>query len=499
MLDKKEDTFFDEKTADDEASEQLVKMIDEKNKTVKTDIAVGTKVTGTVSRIGSDYAFVDIGAKNEAVIAVAELKNKDGTLSVNQGDQFTAFVVSDSASETVLSKSLAGRGRTAATQELLDAMNSRVPVQGKVTGVAKAGITVKILGHRAFCPVSQIDLRYTEDINQYLNRTMDFVIMRVTEGGRNVVISRIPLLEGDLEKKIDALAKAAEARLVLKGRISRIADFGLFVDLGIGCDGLVHISEVSWERAENLAASFSAGQEVECVVLGVEKKSPLRTSKISLSIKQTIDDPWKSVGQKFAPGQSVPGRVTRLMPFGAFVEIAPGIEGLVHVSEMSWVKRVHHPSDVVAEGQQIQVAVLAVDETKKTVSLSLKDLGSDPWRDVETRFPAGTDVTGTVARRAKFGYFIDLAEGVTGLLAMPNIAADKKESVKEGQQLTVHVESIDTAQRRMSLSLGLKESRQQAAEISEFMDKQKPAAAPQTPRSTEFGSALLEALKKKNQ
>ena len=153
MKDKREDNFFDEKTADDEASEQLVKMIDEKNKSVRTDVGPGTKVTGKVTRIGADYCFVDIGAKNEAVMSIAEVKNKDGTLSVGLGDELTAYVVSDSSSETVLSKSLVGRGRTAATQELLDAMNSRVPVQGKVTGVAKAGITAKVLGHRAFCPV----------------------------------------------------------------------------------------------------------------------------------------------------------------------------------------------------------------------------------------------------------------------------------------------------------------------------------------------------------
>jgi small subunit ribosomal protein S1 len=471
-------------------------MIDASDKIVRTDIKPGVKVSGVITRIGADHVFIDIGAKNEAILSVAEVTGKDGALQVAVGDSVTAFVVSDVAGETVLSKSLAGKGRTAATQELLDAMNNKVPVQGKVTGVAKVGLSVKVLGHRAFCPVSQIDLKYTEDINQFLGKTMDFVIARVTEGGRNVVLSRIPLLEVGLEKKIDALAKAVEARFVLKGTISRIADFGLFVDLG-GCEGLVHISEVSWERAENLAASFSVGQEVECIVLGVEKRSPLRTSKVSLSIKQTIDNPWESVPSRFSVGQTVQGKVTKLMPFGAFVEILPGVEGLVHVSEMSWVKRVHHPSDVVAAGQQVQVVILAIDEIKKTISLSLKDLSSDPWKDAPTRFAPGTDVTGTVARKAKFGYFIDLAEGVTGLLATPNIAADKKESLKEGEQVTVHVESIDMAQRRMSLSLGLAESRQAAVEIQEYMSKQEAPAKEAAVNSTEFGAALLQALKNK--
>jgi small subunit ribosomal protein S1 len=497
MLGKKDDTFFDEKTADDDASENLRKMIDARDTALRTDLRQGAKVTGTVTRIGAEYVFVNIGARNEAMIAVTEMKNKEGALACAPGDTVTAYIVSDAAGETVLSKSLGGKGRTAAVQELLAAMNSRMPVQGKITGINKGGLNVKVLGHRAFCPVSQIDLKFTDKVNSYLGRTLDFVITRITEGGRNVVVSRIPLLESGLEKKIDALAKAGEARLVLKGKISRIADFGLFVDLG-DCEGLVHISEVSWERAENLAQSFTVGQEVECVVLSVEKKSPLRNSRISLSIRQTTDNPWKDITSKLAVGQSVAGTVTRLMPFGAFVELSPGIEGLVHVSEMSWVKRVKHPSDVVAVGEPVQVTVLALDETKRTISLSLKDMASDPWRGIESRFPAGTDHTGTAARKAKFGYFIDLAEGVTGLLPLPNIAPEKKNDLKEGARVAVHIESLDTVQRRISLSYGKKEPSRETAETRAYLAQHGAAAPKQGQRSTEFGSALLEALRKKN-
>jgi small subunit ribosomal protein S1 len=496
MLGKKDDTFFDEKTADDDASESLRKMIDAKGSSIKTSLSVGTKVSGTVTKVGQEYLFVDIGARNEAVIAAAEMKNKDGSVSVAQGDTLSAYIVSDASGETVLSKSFAGKGRTVAVQELKDSMQSRMPVQGKITGINKGGLNVKVLGHRAFCPVSQIDLKFTDDINSYLGKTLDFVIMRITEGGRNVVVSRIPLLESGLEKKIDALAKAGEARLVLKGTVSRIADFGLFVDLG-DFEGLVHISEVSWERAENLAQSFTIGQEVECIVLSVEKKSPLRNSKISLSIKQTMDNPWTSVASKLAVGQSVAGTVTRLAPFGAFVELIPGIEGLVHVSEMSWVKRVNHPSEVVTVGQPVQVTVLAIDETKRTVSLSLKDSAGDPWRDVEARFPVGAEVSGTAVRRAKFGYFIDLAEGVTALLPLGNIAADKKKTVTEGAVLSVRIESVDSAARRISLSLGMKEPQRDTAEVKEYMNKQTMVPPKQAPKATEFGAALLDALKKK--
>lgn len=498
MLDKKDDRFFDEKTADDAASASLMKMIDDKKEIITDNFTPGTKVTGKVARIGSEYVFVDIHGKNEAVMTLAEVTNRDGTLAVAAGEEITAFVASNNSGETILSKSLAGRGGAAAVQEILDALNNQVPVQGKVTGINKGGLNVKVLGNRAFCPSSQIDIKFTEDINGYLGKTLDFVITRVTEGGRNIVLSRVPLLEVDLGKKIDALAKAAEARLMLNGTITRITDFGMFVDIG-DFEGLVHISEVSWERAENLAGSFSVGQKVECIVLGVEKKSPLRNSKISLSIKQTSDNPWMSVATRFSAGQSAAGKVTKLMPFGAFVEIAPGIEGLVHVSEMSWVKRVHHPSDVVAVGQQVQVNILSIDETKKTVSLSLKDVSNDPWRDSQARFAVGSDVTGSVVKKVKFGYFVDLAEGVTALLPLGNIAADRKDAVREGAVVTARVESVDPQARRISLSLGMKEILQQSAEVKEYLSNQSAPAQKQTAQSTEFGAALLEAMKKNKQ
>jgi small subunit ribosomal protein S1 len=496
MFDAKDDNYFNERSSDDDAAEKLRSMIDAGVKVPLGEVAPGEKVSGTITKIGSEYAFVDIGGKTEAVISLHELAPAEGETGPAVGDPITAFVLEATGGETVLSLRYTAKGGSAVMQELLDAMNNRVPLQGKITGVNKGGFNVKVLGTRAFCPVSQIDLKFTEDPGTYIGKTLDFIITRITEGGRNVVVSRIPLLEGGLEKKIDALAKAGEVRLVLKGKISKVTDFGLFVDLG-DCEGLVHISEVSWERAEDLAGSFTVGQEIECVVLSVEKKSPLRNSKISLSIKQTIDNPWNSIAENFSIGQSYTGRVTRLAPFGAFVELCPGIEGLVHISEMSWVKRVNHPSEVVSEGQQVQVVVLAIDEKKKTISLTLKDVTNDPWRDIDYRFPAGSDASGTVVRKAKFGYFVDLAEGVTGLLPLPNIAAEKKTSISVGQQITVHVQSLDIENRRISLSFGMQDAVQESKAVNEYLTRQATAPQKAAASSTDFGAALLEALKKK--
>ncbi len=496
MFDAKEDTFFDERTADDESSEKLRSMIEAGVKAPRAEVTPGEKVAGTITKIGSEYAFVDIGGKTEAVIALQELAVAGDEKGPVVGDPITAYVIAANGGETILSFRYTTKGGSAVTQELIDAMKNRVPVQGKITGVNKGGFNVKVLGVRAFCPISQIDLKFTDDSTTYIGKNLDFVITRITEGGRNVVVSRIPLLEGGLEKKIDALAKAGEVRLVLKGKISKVADFGLFVDLG-DCEGLVHISEVSWERAEDLAGSFTVGQEIECVVLSVEKKSPLRNSKISLSIKQTVDNPWNTISDKFSVGQSCAGTVTRLAPFGAFVELIPGVEGLVHISEMSWIKRVRHPSEVLTVGQPVQVTVLAIDEKKRTISLTLKDVSNDPWRDIDYQFPAGSDATGEVVRKAKFGYFVDMAEGVTGLLPLANIAPDKKTSISVGSQIAVHVQSLDIENRRISLSFGLQDQIQESKVVNEYLTRQAAPPARAKASSTEFGAALLEALKKK--
>ncbi|HMA65798.1 MAG TPA: S1 RNA-binding domain-containing protein, partial [Chitinispirillaceae bacterium] len=284
---------------------------------------------------------------------------------------------------------------------------------------------------------------------------------------------------------------------VFRGTISRITDFGLFVQMA-DVEGLVHISEVSWERANNLNDSFSVGQEVDYVILGIEKKQPLRNSKISLSIKQVVDNPWTTIASKISVGQSVQGKVTRLASFGAFVEVVPGVEGLVHVSEMSWGKRIHHPSEVVQEGVTVTVTVLGIDTTKRTISLSLKDVANDPWKDAELRFPVGSEVAGKVAKKTKYGYFVDLAESVTGLLVFSNIVADKKETLKDGDEIKVMVEAIDLETRRISLSLGMKEAKEHQEEVSAYLHKQKAApVAKAAANDTEFGAALLAALKKK--
>ncbi len=496
MHTKKHDTFFDEETSETRAEKELLTMLGTYDKPVAVNLEKGAKVSGKIIKISDKYAFVEIGGKNEAVVELSELRKEDGTLSVSTGDTFEGYVVSLSGGIT-LSKKLSSKTAAAdnSLSDIVDAMKAKLPVDGKVTGINKGGFNVKIMGQRAFCPISQIDLKRVEDPNVFLNKSLPFVIVRVTEGGRNIVVSRLPLLEADMGQVLDNLAACIEPKTLVSGTITRIMPFGLFVDLG-GFEGLIHISEVSWERSEDLSKSFEPGQKVDCLVLAVERKEQLRQSKISLSLKQVYANPWTTVGTAFAPGMTVQGKITRLATFGAFVQLIPGVEGLIHISEMSWEKKIRHPGDVVSEGQLVQVTILSVNQDKHEISCSLKDAASDPWNNIEARFSAGSIVQGTVAQNTRFGFFIDLAEGITGLLPFGNIAQEKKDAIKAGAQLQVTIESIDIERRRISLSLGIAGERTQAAEVKQFLSGQKQQAGP--PADTEFGAALKLALQKKH-
>ncbi len=488
MLDKNEDTFFNEQKGVDQASADLIRMIDSFDKKMPNEIKAGRAVEGIVTRIGDEYLFVDIGAKNEAMLRKEELAGA----GIKVGDKISAYIVSDTEGETILSKRLGGRN--AAKQELFDAFKNKIPVQGKVTGVSKDGLMVKILGRRAFSYLSHIDIKFTDDVNQFLNKTLEFVITRITEGGRNIIVSRIPILEKEILQRLEELEKCVKTRSIVHGKIGRITDFGIFVDIG-GIEGLVHISEISWEHLTDTKEIYSPGDEVECIVLKVERKEPIKNSKISLSIKQQYEDPWKTVPQRFSVGQSVKGKVVRITDFGAFVELIPGVDGLVHVSEMSWVKKVRHPSEIVSVGSMVDATVLGIDVEKRTISLSFKDISTDPWRDIESRFPVGSEVQGKVAKKSRYGFFVDLEEGVTGLMVYSNIAPDKKEAIKEGDIINVYIESVDRENRRISLSHGIKEPLPKTENIQEGGKDTKQAAAPVA--STEFGAALFEALMKR--
>lgn len=486
MLDSNEDTFFDENTESNKDSEQLLNMINQFDKKINFDSKPGEKVTGIITKIGSEEYFIDIQAKNEAII-----KKTDFTSDMNVGDEISAYVISSTSSEIILSTKLSAQHSS--KQSLFDALNNKIPVQGKVSGVSKDGLTVNLFGQRAFCPISQVDIKFTDDINSFLGKSLDFIVTRVSEGGKNIIVSRIPLLEVEYGDKMKDLTKNIETKKIYTGKITRIVDFGLFIDIG-GIEGLAHISELSWEHISTPSEFYTVGQDVQCVVLSVTPKQPVKHSKISLSLKQVFDNPWSTISENFSVGQSVQGKVVRLTNFGAFIELLPGVDGLLHVSEMSWVKRVHHPSDILSVGGIVTVTILSIDSNKKSISLTLKDVASDPWKDIGSTLIVGNEVTGTVAKKTKFGYFIDLSEGITGLLVFSNISADNKDAFKEGDSIKVNVMNIDSENRRISLSFGIHPDVQNHQILQEY---NKTKEIPPSSSTSDFGSALLSALSKK--
>lgn len=483
MFDKNDDTFFDAQSKDQNNSNELLKMMEKYDKNLNFDIQVGDEVSGIITKVSNDEYIVDIQAKNEAII-----KKEDQSTEKKVGDTITAYVVVNNGTEIILSSSL--HSQKANKQSLIDAFHNTIPVHAKVSAVSKDGLTVNLFGQRAFCPISHIDIKYTDNVNQYLGKSFDFIITKISENGRNIIVSRIPLLEQAYKDKIKKLECGIENKDVFNGTVAKITAFGLFINID-GIEGLVHISELSWEHIAHPKDVYVIGQEVSCIVLKVEYKKPLKHTKISLSIKQVQADPWDTVSDHFSVGQTVHGKVLSLLKFGAFIELSPGIDGLLHISEMSWVKKINHPSEILSVGNSIDVTILSIDTLKKSISLTLKDLNSDPWNNIEDDFSIGKEVNGTIVKKSRYGYFIDLKDGVTGLLVYSNITSDENEQLLEGNCIPVTILSIDKESRRISLSYGKKSeeiSKELFTEYSESNKKNKHETA------TEFGSALLTAL-----
>ena len=339
----------------------------------------GTRVSGRILSIGEEAVFLDIGAKSDAMVSRAELTDEDGELTVAVGETLEGMVTArDEASGCLVVRvrpggaGHGGAGTELALEEISQAREHGIPVEGMVTEAIKGGVSVDVSGIRAFCPISQLDLRFVEDAATYVGRRLSFRVERFEADGRggrpNVVLSRRALLEEEeRQRRAEALARLSEGAVV-RGTVTSVTSYGAFVDLG-GIEGLLHVSEMSYGRIDDPSELLAAGDVVEVKVLSIEEREGEK--RLSLSTKALQKDPWEVVEQRFPVGEVVGGRITRLEPYGAFVEVAPGLEGLVHVSELASDRRVAHPRDVVALGQDVQVRVLDVSPVKRRLSLSL--------------------------------------------------------------------------------------------------------------------------------
>lgn len=411
----------------------------------------GDTVKGHVVSIGQEFVFVDLGGKSEGMIDRTELQNGDGEIDLKVGDPIEAIVQSTDTADGVirLSRRLSQQAR--GNEEIQAAFASKLPVSGRVMTQNKGGYEVMVAGMRAFCPLSQIELGFTQNPEQHVGKTYDFLITEYSEGGRKFVLSRATLQKShQAEAKAAAKGKLREGQ-ILTGTVSSIRDFGVFVDVE-GLAGLVHISELSWSRTESANDVVKVGDKIPVKVLSIDWSR----DRIALSVKQAKTDPWEHIEQRFLVGQTYRGVVARVEDFGAFVELAPGIDGLIHISELTWDRRVRRASDLVQVGQEVEVQVLSIDVPKKRIALGMKQLASDPWDGIADRYAPGTNLEGTVSKIADFGVFVDFEAGITGLLPKSESATERGANLRRffqpGSRIEVQVLELDPANRKLSLT-----------------------------------------------
>ena len=446
---------IEKKETPETAEESFAELFESYDSEISHDIRQGDKIQGTIIAIGETSVYVSTGSKSDGVVDKAELLDENGNLTVAKGDTITLYVVSMTESEVILSKALSGAGTTDLLEE---AAFNKTPVEGKVTATIKGGFNVDIMGKRAFCPVSQMDVKYVEDLESYVGEHLAFIITRFSEGGRNIVVSRRELLNREIKASREAFLEEINEGDTCQGQVVKLMPYGAFIELAPGVEGMAHISELSWSRVEKAEEVLTPGDTVTVKILKIEKRDNQDTPKISLSLKQLAQDPWERAAETIRAGDQFTGKVVRLAPFGAFVEIEPGVDGLVHLSEMSHTRRIVKAEDAVSQGEQVQVVVKEIFPEKKRISLSMKDALGDPWQGAEEKYRPGQPVEGTVEKRENFGLFITVEPGITGLLPASLMAksatASTFESLKPGDTVRLVVEKTDEAARRISLAPG---------------------------------------------
>jgi len=434
----------------------------------------GEVTEGTIVSIGPEVALVDVGGKGEAVIVVDELRNADGGIEFAVGDRIQAMVTSTAGGVT-LSRRLAGAAATDRQYE--DAFHSGLPVEGKVERAIKGGYEVRLGRQRAFCPISQIDVRGA-DAAAHEGNTYQFRILEYKEGGANIVVSRRALLEEEQQAKAAEIREQIVPGAVLSGRVTSIREFGAFVDLGAGIQGLIHISEMSWSRVSSPSEIVKPGEEITVKVLRVDEGK----QKIALGLKQLSADPWSKAGDVYKVGQRRAGRVTRVADFGAFVELEPGVESLAHASTFAptvsggW-------SSQVTPGMAGTFEILSVDLDQKRIGVALAVDGSAPVKEAvagRTGIVPGARLTGKVERHEKFGVFVYLAPGRTGLIPLSETGVAKESEVPKtfpvGSDVDVVVLEMDPAGRRIRLSAKAVLEAREAEEVRAWSEAQTSSA-----------------------
>ena len=482
---------FNERNGVEDGEENFADLFEQYSEGGSDDLSIGDKVSGKVIQVGETTVFVDTGTKLDGIVEKEELLDEDGNCTVAEGDTVELYVVGKDSDGIKLSRALSGIGGIAMLEE---AKARELPVEGNVESTCKGGFNITIMQRRAFCPVSQMDNRFVEDPEEYVGKTFEFLVTKLEQRGRNIVVSRRSLLERDAVEATATFVKETQVGDEIEGTITRLAAFGAFVEIMPGLDGLVHISQIAYGRIGHPEEAVSVGQKVKAKIIGIQETDKPGRLKISLSMKELAQDPWDTLSATFAEGDKVTGKVVRLADFGAFVEIAPGVDGLVHVSEMSYTKRVNKPSDFVSEGEQVAVKIKSIDMESRRIGLSMKDAEGDPWMEVAENYQPGQKVEGTVEKQEQFGIFIQLEPGITGLLPKSIIARSEKPAIYEklhsGDTVEIVIGQIKAAERKISLTTV---DAQEDGAWKEFAPKKKVASN----GMGLLGAKLQEAMNKK--
>lgn len=434
--------------APDGGGDDFRRLFEESLRTVKP----GEVVRGRVVSVGRDQVTVDIGYKSEGQISLHEFLDRDGNVTVHEGEEIDVYFDADEGEHggIVLSRSKAEQAKV--WRDIEEAFQNNGVIEGVITGKVKGGLKVDV-GVPAFLPGSHADIRPARNLDRFISQRGHFAVLKFNRARGNVVVSRRAVMERERAQLKQETLKVLEEGVILEGIVKNITDYGAFVDLG-GIDGLLHVTDMSWGRVNKPADVVNVGDRARVVVL---KYDPER-GRVSLGMKQIMPDPWSSVAERYPIGARVHGKVVSLADYGAFVELEPGIEGLVHVSEMSWTKRVTHPSKVLEVGQEVDVMVLDVDTGNRRISLGLKQAEPNPWEMVRINHPVGSHIKGPVKNITDFGVFIGVEEGIDGLVHISDLHWTKKvrhpsELFQKGDEVEAVVLGIDVDNERISLGV----------------------------------------------
>ena len=438
------DAYENGETAGEKSREELMKSYDETLNTVKDKDVT----EGTVIAINKREVVVNIGYKSDGVISISEFRyNPD----LKVGDKVEVYIENqeDKKGQLVLSHRKACASRS--WERVNKALENDEVITGYVKCRTKGGMIVDVFGIEAFLPGSQIDVRPIRDYDMYVDKTMEFKVVKINQEYRNVVVSHKALIEAELEQQKKEIISKLEKGQVLEGTVKNITPYGVFIDLG-GVDGLVHITDLSWGRVSDPKEVVALDQKLNVVILDFDDEK----KRIALGLKQLMPHPWDALDPNLKVGDHVKGKVVVMADYGAFVEIAPGVEGLIHVSEMSWSQHLHSAQDFMKVGDEVEAVILTLDRDERKMSLGVKQLKKDPWEDIETRYPIGSKHTAKVRNFTNFGVFVEIEEGVDGLIHISDLSWTKKikhpsEFTKVGSDIDVQVLEIDKDNRRLSL------------------------------------------------